>query len=145
MFRFYSGEDDGCQNIWDAIDILGCQRVDHGVRAIDDPALVRELADRKILLAMCTRSYNMTHLFPTPADHSIKPLMDAGVLCSISSDDPPYVGDLLWEYEGVVENLGFGEDKLIELARNSLAYSIKGQHHLPAFDDWVKAWKAEQN
>ena len=59
--------------------------------------------------------------------------------------DPPYVGDLLWEYEGVVENLGFGEDKLIELARNSLAYSIKGQHHLPAFDDWVKAWKAEQN
>ena len=69
--------------------------------------------------------------------------MEAGVLCSISSDDPPYVGDLLWEYEGVVENLGFDEDTLIQLARNSLEYSIKGQHHLPAFDAWVKDWKAK--
>lgn len=139
----HAGEDDGCQNIWDAIDVLGCQRVDHGVRAIDDPVLVKELADRKILLAMCTRSNNMCNLFPSPADHSIKPLMEAGVICSISSDDPPYVGDLLWEYEGVVEHLGFDEDTLITLARNSLEYSIKGQHHLPAFDAWVKDWKAK--
>ena len=137
----HAGEDDGCQNIWDALNVLGCQRIDHGVRAIDDPALVRELADRKVLLAMCTRSNAMTRLFPTPADHSIKPLMDAGVVCSISSDDPPYVGDLLWEYQGVAENLGFDEDTLIGLARNSLEYSIKGQHHLPAFDAWVKTWK----
>ena len=137
----HAGEDDGCQNIWDALNVLGCQRIDHGVRAIDDPVLIRELADRKTLLAMCTRSNAMTHLFPTPADHSIKPLMDAGVVCSISSDDPPYVGDLLWEYQGVVENLGFDEDRIITLARNSLEYSIKGQHHLPAFDAWVKQWK----
>ncbi|MEG1658095.1 MAG: adenosine deaminase [Oscillibacter sp.] len=137
----HAGEDDGCQNIWDAINVLGCQRVDHGVRAIDDPALIRELAERKILLAMCTRSNAMTRLFPTPADHSLKPLMRQGVPCSISSDDPPYVGNLLWEYEGVAENLGFGEDELIALARNSFQYSIKGQHHLPAFDAWVQAWK----
>lgn len=136
----HAGEEDGCQNIWDALNVLGCQRIDHGVRAIDDPALVRELADRKILLAMCTRSNR--RLFPTPADHSIKPLMAQGVVCSISSDDPPYVGDLLWEYQGVVEDLGFDEDTLITVARNSLAYSIKGQHHLPAFDAWVRNWKA---
>lgn len=140
----HAGEDAGCQNIWDALDVLGCQRIDHGVRAIDDPALVSELAAREILLAMCTRSNNMTRLFPSPAAHSIKPLMEAGVICSISSDDPPYVGDLLWEYQGVVENLGFGEAEIIKLARNSLAYSIKGQHHLPAFDMWVKAWYAKQ-
>ena len=138
----HAGEEGGCQNIWDALNVLGCQRIDHGVRAIDDPALVRELADRKILLAMCTRSN--VRLFPTPADHSIKSLMAQGVVCSISSDDPPYVGDLLWEYQGVVENLGFDEDTLITLARNSLEYSIKGQHHLPAFDAWIKTWK-EQN
>jgi adenosine deaminase len=144
LFRTaHAGEDDGCQNIWDALNVLGCQRIDHGVRAIDDPALVRELADRKILLAMCTRSNAMTHLFPTPANHSIRPLMEQGVICSVSSDDPPYVGDLLWEYQGVVENLGFSEDEIIKLARNSLEYSIKGQHHLSNFDNWTRQWKAE--
>ncbi|MDO4492537.1 MAG: adenosine deaminase [Clostridia bacterium] len=137
----HAGEDDGCQNIWDALEVLGCSRIDHGVRAIDDPVLVRELADRKTLLAMCTRSNTMTRLFPTPADHSIKPLMAQGVICSVSSDDPPYVGDLLWEYEGLVTNLGFGEDELIRVGRNALEYSIKGQHHLAAFDAWAKAWK----
>ncbi|SFQ03152.1 adenosine deaminase [Oscillibacter sp. PC13] len=137
----HAGEEGDCRNIWDALNVLGCQRIDHGVRAIDDPALVRELADRKILLAMCTRSNR--RLFPTPADHAIKPLMAQGVICSVSSDDPPYVGDLLWEYQGLVEDLGFDEDTLITLARNSLEYSIKGQHHLPAFDEWVRNWKSQ--
>jgi adenosine deaminase len=139
----HAGEDDGCQNIWDAINVLGCQRIDHGVRAIEDPVLVRELADRKILLAMCTRSNTLAcFIFPSLAQHSIKPLTAAGVLCSISSDDPPYVGDLLWEYEGVADEVGFDEDQMIAFARNSLEYSICGQHHLPAFDHWVQSWKS---
>ncbi len=137
----HAGEDDGCQNIWDAIDVLGCERIDHGVRAIDDPKLVKYLHDRKILLAMCTRSNIMTRLFPDLKSHSIKPLMAQGVICSISSDDPPYVGDLLYEYEGVVEEIGFDEDQIITLARNSLEYSIKGKHLLPRFDEWVEKWK----
>ncbi|MDO4492538.1 MAG: adenosine deaminase [Clostridia bacterium] len=140
LFRTaHAGEEGDCRNIWDALDVLGCQRIDHGVRAVDDPVLVRELADRKTLLAMCTRSN--VRLFPTPADHSIKPLMAQGVVCSVSSDDPPYVGDLLWEYEGLVTDLGFGEDELIRVARNALEYSIKGQHHLALFDAFVRKWK----
>ena len=140
----HAGEEGGdmdVQNIWDALNLLGCQRIDHGVRAIKDPALVKELADRDILLAMCTVSN--ARLFPTPKDHSIVPLMQQGVACSISSDDPPYVGDLLVEYRNVVENLGFDEDTLIRVARNSLAYSIKGQHHLAAFDQWVENWRKQ--
>ena len=139
----HAGEDDGSQNIWDAIHELGCQRIDHGVRAIDDPALVKYLADHKILLAMCTRSNIMTRLFENLAAHSIKPLMQSGVICSISSDDPPYVGNLLYEYEGVADEIGFDESQIIELARNSLAYSIKGQHLLPRFDAWVENWNAQ--
>ena len=121
--------------------MLGCQRIDHGVRAINDPELVKVLAERKIMLAMCTKGN--VRLFPTPRDHSIIPLMDAGVICSISSDDPPYVGNLLTEYAWTVEQLGFDEDRLIAVARNAFAYSIKGQHHLPAFDTWVENWKTE--
>lgn len=138
----HAGEDDGPRNIWDAINVLGCQRVDHGVRAIEDDALVRELAERKILLAMCVRSNTMTRLFPTPQQHSIRPLMDRGVLCSVSSDDPPYVGNLLREYEHLADVLDFDEDRIFTVARNSLAYSIRGRNHLDAFDAWVRDWRA---
>lgn len=137
----HAGEDAGCQNVWDAIDLLGCQRIDHGVRSIDDPKLVKYLAEKKILLAMCTRSNIMTRLFPNLAAHAIKPLMEQGVICSISSDDPPYVGNLLYEYEGVVDEIGLNEDQIITLARNSIEYSIKGQHLLPKFEEWVANWK----
>lgn len=139
----HAGEDDGAQNIWDAINILGCQRIDHGVRAIDDDVLVKELADRKILLAMCTRSNEMTRLFPTPQQHSIRALMEQGVVCSVSSDDPPYVGNLLREYEYVADVLNFDEDQILTLARNSLFYSIRGKHHLGAFDSWAENWKCQ--
>ncbi len=138
----HAGEEGGdmdVQNIWDALNVLGVSRIDHGIRAILDPELVKVLAERKILLAMCTRSNR--RLFKEASDHSIVPLMKAGVVCSISSDDPPYVGDLVWEYRGVIEDLGFDEDTLIRVARNSLEYSIKGQNHLPAFDAWVADWK----
>ena len=137
----HAGEDDGCKNIWDALKVLGCQRIDHGVRAIDDPELVKYLADSKVLLAMCTRSNIMTRLFPSLAEHAIKPLMQSGVVCSISSDDPPYVGNLLYEYEGAADGIGLSEAQIIELARNSLAYSIKGQHLLNRFDAWLEGWK----
>lgn len=139
----HAGEDDGSQNIWDAINVLGCQRVDHGVRSIEDDKLIDYLAERKILLAMCVRSNINCRLFPSVAEHSIKPLMERGVICSISSDDPPYVGNLLAEYETVAdsEGLGFGEDQIIKLARNSLEYSINGQHNLKKFDEWVDNWK----
>lgn len=139
----HAGEEGGdmdLENIRDALHVLKCRRIDHGVRAIDDPELVKELADRDILLAMCTVSNR--RLFPTPHDHSINALIAAGVPCSISSDDPPYCGDLLVEYRNVVENLGFDEDKLIAVARNAFKYSIKGQKYLPVFDKWVENWKA---
>lgn len=141
----HAGEDDGAQNIWDAINELHCTRVDHGVRAINDDKLVEELAARKILLAMCVRSNMMTRLFPSYPEHSIKALSARGVPCSISSDDPPYVGNLIAEYDTVAGEVGFDEDGMIALARNSLAYSIKGKHLLPRFDEWVQGWKKEMD
>lgn len=136
----HAGEDDGCQNIWEAIEELGCQRIDHGIRAIDDPALMKELAERQILLAMCTRSNVLTGAVSDLSAHPISAFMDAGIPCSVSSDDPPYIGNLIREYQGLVEELGFGEAEILTLARNAYQYSIKGQHLLPAFDAWVNQW-----
>lgn len=139
----HAGEDDGCQNIWEALNDLGCQRIDHGVHAIDDPMLMRELADRQIMLAMCTRSNVMTGAVSKLSDHPIKSFMDAGMLCSVSSDDPPYIGNLLWEYQGLVDELGFGKQEILTLARNAYLYSIKGHHLLSAFDAWVENWTTQ--
>ncbi|HHW94166.1 MAG TPA: adenosine deaminase [Clostridiaceae bacterium] len=144
LFRTaHAGEDDGAYNIWDALLELGCQRIDHGLRAIDDPKLMDYLAENKILLAMCTRSNAFATHLTSLADHPIKRMMEHGIVCSISSDDPPYVGDLIQEYESVVEEIGFTEKDVIEVARNSLEYSIKGQHLLPRFDTWVANWLKE--
>lgn len=140
----HAGEDDGAYNIWDALLELGCQRIDHGLRAIDDPKLMAFLADNKILLAMCTRSNAIATNLTSLSDHPIKRMMEQGIICSISSDDPPYVGDLIQEYESVVEEIGFTEKDVIEVARNSLEYSIKGQHLLPRFDAWVADWLKEE-
>lgn len=139
----HAGEDDGPQNIWDALDVLGCQRIDHGLRAIDDEKLMDYLVEKQVLLAMCTRSNAHATGLTSVAAHPIKPMMERGIICSISSDDPPYVGDLIQEYESVADEIGFGEDQMIKLARNSLAYSIKGQHLLPRFDEWVADWKKQ--
>lgn len=137
----HAGEDDTCQNIWEAIDVLKCNRIDHGVRAIDDEKLIKELADRKILLAMCTRSNVMTRAVDELKNHPIKRFMDEGIICSVSSDDPPYIGDLLYEYEGLVEELNFDEKDILTLARNAYEYSIRGQKYLPIFDNWVADFK----
>lgn len=129
------------QNVWDAVDKMGCVRIEHGVLSIRDEALMKHLAEKKILLTTCPTS-NCPHVFPTLEEHPLKFLMEQGIPCSINSDDPPYVGDLIETMLKTADALDLTEDDIIELERNSLLYSIRGQHHLKEFDAWVEQWKA---
>ena len=141
----HAGEDPNAgdmavQNVWDAVDKMGCVRIEHGVLAIRDEALMKHLAEKKILLTTCPTS-NCPHVFPELSGHPLKFLMEQGIPCSINSDDPPYVGDLIETMLRTADALNLTEDDIIELERNSLQYSIRGQHHLKAFDAWVENWK----
>ncbi|WP_435229921.1 adenosine deaminase [Pseudopelagicola sp. nBUS_20] len=86
----HAGEFGGPESVWDAIRDLDVERIGHGVRAIEDPALVRELAAREITLECCPGSNIELGLYPTFEDHPMRALRDAGVPVSISTDDPPF-------------------------------------------------------
>jgi adenosine deaminase len=90
----------------------------HGVRAIEEPALVAELAERGIVLEVCPSSNVATGVFPTYEDHPLGALREAGVRVTLGSDDPPYFGCSIGsEYAVARECHGFEEEQLIDVTR----------------------------
>jgi aminodeoxyfutalosine deaminase len=96
----HAGEVSGVESIRGAIDVLRADRLRHGVRAIDDPGLLREIAARGIVCDVCPVSNLRTRVFASLETHPLPAMMAAGVLCSISTDDPAmFDTDLTREYE----------------------------------------------
>jgi aminodeoxyfutalosine deaminase len=96
----HAGEHTAAASVRDALDVLGADRVRHGIRAVEDPALVRELADRAIVLDVCPISNVRTGAVTSLSEHPLPALAAAGVRCSISTDDPAmFDTDLTREYE----------------------------------------------
>jgi len=84
----HTGESSGPESVWGALDLLHAERIDHGVRSIEDPRLVEVLAEREIPLGMCPRSNVELKVYPSLDVHPIEPLRLAGVKVSINTDDP---------------------------------------------------------
>ncbi|HEX3793362.1 MAG TPA: adenosine deaminase [Acidimicrobiales bacterium] len=117
----HAGESSGPEGVWDAIDLLGAERIDHGVRAIEDPRLVETLARRHIPLGICPTSNVMLGISPSYAEHPLERLRRAGVAVSVNTDDPALLGTRLeWEYARIGEAAGWGEADYISAARTSI-------------------------
>ena len=109
----------------DAVELLGADRIDHGVRAIEDPALVGLLADRRIPLGICPTSNLTLGVYATIEDHPIDRLRRAGVVVSINTDDPVLLGaSLEGEYALCCKAFGWSDEDLRALARNSIDASF---------------------
>ena len=120
----HAGELTGAQAVRDALDVLGADRVMHGVTAIDDPSLVELLAAREVALDVCPSSNVMLSVVPSPDAHPLPALLAAGVPCSINADDPLlFDTDLLSEYELARDRLHLTDVRLAECARTSLVHS----------------------
>lgn len=121
----HAGEEGPPQNIRDALDLLGVARIDHGVRAIEDPALVADLAARQIALTVCPLSNIKLRVFRRIEDHSLAKLYRAGVKVTINSDDPAYFGGYLVEnYLACARALDLALPDLLQIARNSFEASF---------------------
>jgi adenosine deaminase len=121
----HAGESSGPEGVRDAIDLLGADRIDHGVRAIDDPDLVQRLVDRQIPLGICPTSNLALGVYASIEDHPIDRLRRAGVIVSINTDDPVLLGaSLVGEYALCAKTYGWSDDILRALARNSIAASF---------------------
>jgi adenosine deaminase len=121
----HAGESSGPEGVWDALEYLHAERIDHGVRAIEDADLVQELARRKITLNICPTSNVDLGLYPDLSSHPIERLRQAGVPVTINTDDPALMGtDLTSEYLAVATTFGWDESTLRAVAQNSLHASF---------------------
>lgn len=117
----HAGELEGAQSVRDAVDYIKPNRIGHGVRAIEDMDLVKEIADKQIVLETCPGSNIALSVFPSMAEHPIKRLKDAGVIITISSDDPPYFKTSLAEdYENVASTFDFSDNEMIGFTKNAI-------------------------
>jgi aminodeoxyfutalosine deaminase len=121
----HAGETTGPQTVWDALTLLGAERIGHGTSAAQDPALLAHLAAHGIALEVCPSSNIATRAVETLDQHPIRQFRDAGVTVTVNSDDPPMFGTTLnREYEIAADLLDLDEDGLRELARTAVRASF---------------------
>lgn len=133
----HAGEEGPPEYIWSALENLKVDRIDHGVRCIEDDELVSHLAARKMPLTVCPQSNVKLRVFDTMADHNLLELLDAGLMVTVNADDPSYFGGYLNDnFHALVEALPVTHAHLIQLAENSIIASF-----LP--DQQKKNWLAE--
>jgi adenosine deaminase len=121
----HAGEEGPPEYVWQAIDTLGVRRVDHGVRSMEDPALVRRLAHDGIPVTLCPLSNVRLRVVDRLADHVLPDMLDAGLVVSINSDDPAYFGGYVGDnYAAVEEELRLSRHDLAEVARQSFRSSF---------------------
>ena len=120
----HAGEHRGPEAVRSALDVLGANRIQHGVRAIEDDALVARLADQPVCLDVCPTSNVALSVVPDLAHHPLPVLLERGVACSINADDPLLFGvDLLHEYEVARDVLHLDTAALARCARASIEHS----------------------
>jgi aminodeoxyfutalosine deaminase len=121
----HAGEMSGPASVWEALEI-GSERIGHGIRALEDPALVSHLAAKNIPLEVCITSNLRTGAVASLAAHPVRRLYDAGVPIILNSDDPALFGcTLTSEYELAAREFGFTQDELAGLARNAFRYAFE--------------------
>lgn len=124
----HAGEGAGAASIWTAVRRLKAARLGHGVRCLEDPALVEHLRDQAIALEVCPSSNVVLGLFPSIAAHPLPQLLAAGLRVTLGSDDPPMFGtDLLTEYERCIDAFGWDDDTVRSIARTGIEHSFAPQ------------------
>jgi adenosine deaminase len=115
----------GPEGVWDAIELLKAERIDHGVRAIEDAKLVKILSERQIPLGICPTSNLIGKLYPELKEHPLEKLRRAGIPVSVNTDDPGPLGlTLAGEYEKCAAAFEWSEPDLHAVAKTSIEASF---------------------
>ena len=121
----HAGEEGPPEYMWQAIDLLKVERIDHGVAAVQEPLLMAELAHTRLPLTVCPLSNLKLCVVEDLSDHPLKKMLDAGLCVTINSDDPAYFGGYMnANFEQTVQALNLSRDDVVELARNSFEASF---------------------
>jgi adenosine deaminase len=121
----HAGEEGPPDYIWQAIDLLGAERIDHGVRCLEDRRLVQRLGADQIPLTVCPFSNVKLRVVATLEQHPLAKLLEHGLCATVNSDDPAYFGGYVGDnLAGVAQALALDDDAVAELARNSFKASF---------------------
>ena len=138
----HAGEEGPPAYVVEALDLLDVERIDHGVRCIEDEALVRRLAAEKVPLTVCPLSNVRLCVFDSLEHHDLPQLLEAGLVVTINSDDPPYFGGYVADnYAAVTRAFGFDRATIVALAKASFEASFLDDaakaEHLAAVDPFA--------
>ena len=144
----HAGEEGGPDYVREALDLLGVERVDHGVRSMEDPGLVARLRDEQIALTVCPLSNVALRVVAALGDHMLPSMLDAGLLATVNSDDPAYFGGYVDDNLAAVRHaFGYDDARMATLARNSFdacfAPEADKQRWKAEVDSWLAASTAD--
>lgn len=123
--KVHAGEFDGAHRVREAIEVLGSDRIQHGIRAIEDPAVVALARDRQVTFDICPISNVRLGVVPSMLEHPLRRLLQAGVRCTVSTDDPLVFGNSVNdEYLALANELNFTRAELAQVARNGFEVAL---------------------
>lgn len=139
----HAGEEGPPAYVHEALDILHIDRIDHGNRALEDPALVERLAQSGMTLTVCPLSNLKLCVVGNLADHPIDRMLDLGLNATVNSDDPAYFGGYVAEnYQAVAHARNLGKAQIVQLARNSFTGSFLSEAeiatHLATIEEFAR-------
>ena len=121
----HAGEEGPPSYVWEALDLLGVARIDHGVRSVEDQALVGRLARERVALTVCPLSNLRLRVVDDLAHHPLRRMMEKGLVVTVNSDDPAYFGGYVNQnYSAVSESLRLGRDEVAAIVRNGFRASL---------------------
>jgi adenosine deaminase len=140
----HAGEEGPPDYVWKTLDLLGAERIDHGVRSMEDPALVTRLVRERTPLTVCPMSNLKLKVVDRLEDHPLKRMLDAGLVVTINSDDPAYFGGYIADnYLETARALELSKEHLAAIARNSLQAGFVDEderaHLLARLDEYTTA------
>jgi adenosine deaminase len=133
----HAGEEAGPDYVWQALDLLGAERIDHGIRAIEDPDLIRRLRDDQVPLTVCPLSNVALGTIPSLAGHVLPAMLAEGLKPTVNSDDPAYFGGYIdANFAAARSDMKLSQEEITVLARNSFDACF-------ATEQQRERWKAE--
>jgi adenine deaminase len=140
----HAGEEGPPAYVWEAIDLLGIDRIDHGNRALEDEALIARIAKDELTLTVCPLSNLSLCVVHDLKAHPLKKMLDLGLKATINSDDPAYFGGYLnTNWHAIGDALDLSKDDLVTLAKNSFNGSYLDAGEKAARVAAVEAWAAQ--
>lgn len=138
----HAGEEGPPSYVWEALDMLGVQRIDHGIRSIEDPELIARLRRDQVPLTVCPLSNVRLGSFGDISAHTLPRLLDEGLLVTVNSDDPAYFGGYVADnFAAIRDGLGVSADQLRLLAENSVRASFLDDERKAELLADVAAWR----